>query len=156
MAASSSFALSPLSQSRLEEVHPDLRRVVRQAIHLSVVDFAVLEGRRSRERQEELFRSGASHTLNSRHLTGHAVDLGVWRGGEISWHWPEYLHLAAAVREASLAVRVPVVWGGCWCTLSSVPDVRGAVREYVDRRESSGFQPFLDGGHFELPRDRYP
>ena len=131
------FRLSRLSESRLIGVHPDLVRVVRRALELSPVDFKVLEGLRSAERQQQLVSSGASRTMNSRHLTGHAVDLAPYLDTdgdgdrEVSWHWPHYYPLAEAVKRAAAELQVPVEWGGDWIT-------------------------FKDGPHWQLPRDRYP
>jgi len=70
-----SYVLGKRSKERLEGVHPDLVAVVERAIEISKMDFFVGEGLRSVERQEKLVASGASRTMNSRHLTGHAVDL---------------------------------------------------------------------------------
>ena len=72
------FKLGPRSVARLKGVHPDLVKVVERAIQLTPVDFTVLEGLRSLERQKALVAAGASQTLKSRHLDGHAVDLGAW------------------------------------------------------------------------------
>jgi peptidoglycan L-alanyl-D-glutamate endopeptidase CwlK len=105
--------------------------VVKTAITLTPVDFAVLEGLRSKARQRELFNAGASQTLNSRHLTGHAVDLGAWVGGEIRWDWPLYDRIANAMKMAANIEKVPIQWGGDWTS-------------------------FRDGPHFQLPRDKYP
>lgn len=80
----SGFSLGARSLLRLQGVHPSLVRVVKRAIRITPVDFTVLEGVRSRERQAELVRIGASKTMNSRHLTGHAVDLAPWVGGKSS------------------------------------------------------------------------
>ena len=70
-----SYALGERSRQRLACVHPDLVKVVERAIQITPVDFTVLEGRRTKERQAELLKAGATTTMNSRHLTGHAVDL---------------------------------------------------------------------------------
>ena len=70
------FKLGARSLTRLRGVHPDLVKVVTRAIEISTLDFTVLEGVRSLERQQALVEAGASQTLKSRHLTGHAVDLG--------------------------------------------------------------------------------
>ena len=79
------FALSLRSQSTLHSIHHDLRKVVERAIQITTVDFAVIEGKvRSKERQIELYRTGKSKTMRSRHLTGHAVDLAAWVNGAIS------------------------------------------------------------------------
>jgi len=125
------FALSKRSIGRLAGIHPDLRRVVEQAIRITPVDFTVLEGVRSEKRQEELFDAGASSTMNSRHLTGHAVDLGAMVGPDIRWDWPLYYKLAEAMQKAATEQDVYIEWGGGWTE-------------------------FQDGPHFQLPWLRYP
>jgi peptidoglycan L-alanyl-D-glutamate endopeptidase CwlK len=125
------FKLSAKSLSRLEGVHPDLVKVVHRAIENSTVDFAVLEGLRTPERQQQLVKAGASLTLKSRHLTGHAVDLGAIVGGQVRWDWPLYYKIAEAMKDAARDLKVPITWGGDWTM-------------------------FKDGPHFELYRKTYP
>ena len=125
------FTLGHRSKQRLKGVHPDLVKVVERAIQFTTVDFAVLEGLRTPERQKALVEAGASQTLNSRHLTGHAVDLGAWVGDEVRWDWPLYHKIAAAMKEAAKQVDVPIEWGGDW-------------------------RNFRDGPHFQLPRKTHP
>lgn len=81
----SSYKLSQRSQSNLKGVHQDLVRVVRLAITFSEYDFVVIEGIRSLARQKALIKEGKSKTLNSRHLTGHAVDIVPLVNGAIPW-----------------------------------------------------------------------
>ena len=122
---------------RLAGVHPDLVRVVERA--RLAVPFIVVEGLRTRERQERLIAIGASRTRASRHLTGHAVDLAYWlddgdgapEAGEVRWDWPLYRQLATAMKTAATEEGVALVWGGDWKT-------------------------FPDGPHFELDRRTYP
>lgn len=76
------YKLSKKSLDRMKGVHPDLVKVVKRAIQISEVDFTVTEGLRDIERQRELVKSGASKTMNSRHLTGHAVDLIALKNGQ--------------------------------------------------------------------------
>lgn len=125
------FTLSPRSYKRLEGVHPDLVRMVERAIAITEVDFVVLEGLRTKERQAELLKAGASRTMNSRHITGHAVDLGAWVDKQVDWSWPLYSKIAAAMKQAATEQNVPITWGGDWRT-------------------------FRDGPHFELNRSKYP
>ena len=87
----SRFILGVRSKMNLRGVHPHLVDVVNRAIKLSDVDFTVTEGIRSLERQKQLVAAGASKTLNSRHLTGHAVDLAAVVGGKVRWDWELYL-----------------------------------------------------------------
>lgn len=125
------FVLSQASKSKLTGVHPDLVRVVERAISITDVDFKVLEGMRPPERQAQLVRAGASTTMRSRHLTGHAVDLGALINGKIRWDWPLYYKIAAAMKLAAADLNIPIEWGGDW-------------------------KKFKDGPHFQLPWKDYP
>lgn len=125
------FKLGKRSLQRLEGVHPDLVKVVQRAIEISDIDFTVLEGLRTKARQSQLVAAGASQTMNSRHITGHAVDLGAMVGGEVRWDWPLYKQVASAMKVAAQQLNIPIVWGGDWKTLK-------------------------DGPHFELHRRFYP
>lgn len=125
------FKLGQRSLERLEGVHPDLVAIVKHAITISPNDFTVLEGLRSIERQQKLVDSGASTTMKSRHITGHAVDLGALVDGEIRWDWPLYHILASSMKQAAEDLNLIIEWGGSWKT-------------------------FPDGPHFQLPHIEYP
>ena len=125
------FTFSERSLRNLQGVQPDLVRVVRAALALSPVDFAVIEGLRTIERQKELVAAGASKTMNSRHITGHAVDLGAYVDGQVDWSWPLYERIAAAMKLAAKELGVAIVCGADWTK-------------------------FRDGPHFELDRKAYP
>jgi len=112
---------------KLSGVHTDLVSVVKLAISKSEVDFTVLEGIRSPVRQKELYKAGKSTTLNSRHITGHAVDLAPW---PISWEWEDFYPIADAMKAAAEELDVPLEWGGDW-------------------------KSFPDGPHFQLSRKKY-
>jgi len=113
--------LGQRSLSRLEGVHPDLVRIVKKAAALSDLDFTVLEGIRSVERQKQLVSQGASKTMNSRHITGHAVDLAPMIAGEVRWDWPLYHKLAKIVKSAAADEKVPLQWGGDWRAFKDGP-----------------------------------
>ena len=115
------FALSQRSLRRLVGVHPDLAAVVRRAIVLTPVDFMVTEGLRTPARQAALVRAGASRTLKSRHLTGHAVDVAAMINGQVRWDWPLYPKIARAFRQAADELDVEIVWGGDWKRLRDGP-----------------------------------
>jgi len=135
---------------RLEGVHPALVRVVMRVAQQA--DVFILEGLRTRERQERLVARGASRTMDSRHLTGDAVDLGAMLDGELRWDWPLYFDLAREVQDAAQIERVDVRWGGCWEIITGGDDPENMQSEYIDRCRSAGRSPFLDGAHFEIPR----
>ena len=125
------FKLSQKSKDRMAGVHPDLVAVVNRAIEITAVDFAVLEGVRSQTKQAQLVKAGASQTMRSRHLTGHAIDLGAHVGGSVRWDWPLYDRISEAVKAAAAELATPIEWGGDWVT-------------------------FKDGPHFQLPWQEYP
>lgn len=149
--------LSKKSLDRLSGVHPKLVEVVRLAIGDTEIDFGVLEGVRSKARQAQLVASGASKTMDGRHITGHAVDLGAMVGGTVRWDWPLYYKVAEAMQRAAKTLGVPIVWGGVWdIPLRDIGDPADAVADYVVRRKAMGKKAFIDGPHFELSREAFP
>ena len=125
------YSLSRASLAELAGVHPDLVKVVKRAIKLTPVDFRVLEGLRSPARQKKLKAAGASTILNSRHITGHAIDVAALIDGKIDWSWPLYPKIAHAFKKAAAELGIPIVCGVDW-------------------------KRFPDGGHVELTRKQYP
>jgi len=131
------FKFSAQSIVKLEHVHPDLVRVVHRALELTPTDFAVTYGLRSPEAQRILVAAGKSKTMNSRHLTGHAVDLTPWvelrkkfsDGRTVDR--PYFVNVATAMKEAGKELDIPLEWGGDWKT-------------------------FADLYHFQLPWNAYP
>jgi peptidoglycan L-alanyl-D-glutamate endopeptidase CwlK len=95
------------------------------------MSFIVTEGLRTKERQKQLFDAGATRTMNSRHLTGHAVDIAVTLNGKVRWDWPLYEQMAVIIKRVAVLTNTPIVWGGDWKT-------------------------FRDGPHYELDRKKYP
>lgn len=122
----SNFKLSQRSLRNLEEVHSGLVMVVKEAIKITKVDFCVTEGIRTVDRQRKLFEAGATTTMRSRHLDGHAVDLAAYVDGSIRWDWPLYHKIAEAMQAASDDLKIKVEWGGKW-------------------------RKFPDGPHFQIP-----
>jgi len=125
------YKFSQRSLDRLKGVHPDLVKVVHRALELTDIDFAVIEGLRTVERQKELLQNRATTTMRSRHLTGHAVDIAAVIGKEIRWDWPLYSQLAHYMKAAARELNIPIEWGGDWTT-------------------------FKDGPHYQLPWKDYP
>lgn len=108
------FRFGARSRRALYGVHPDLVAVVTLALKLSELDFVVIEGLRTKYRQAILVKAGASRTMNSKHLTGHAVDLAVYLDKQIRWDWGLYYGLAVTMKEAAAQLNIPIVWGGDW------------------------------------------
>lgn len=132
MAAGPAGEWDARSAKNLVGVHPDLLAVMNRAQKDSPLPFMVIEGLRTIERQRQLVASGASQTLRSRHLTGHAVDIvPLDPKGQVSWDWPLYDKLSVAVKHAAASLSIPIEWGGDWRT-------------------------FKDGPHWQLPWAKYP
>jgi peptidoglycan LD-endopeptidase CwlK len=131
MGKKKNFVLGARSKQRLTGVHPDLVKVVERAIEITEIDFTVLEGLRTLATQKKYVANGASKTMRSRHLTGHAVDLAPMVSGKVSWHWPHYHLLAPAMKQAAAELGIPIEWGGDW-------------------------RSFKDGPHWQLPWKNYP
>ena len=113
------YALGAASQAKLVGVHPDLAKVVRRAIQITKQDFTVTEGLRTKARQTYLVQTGKSKTMNSRHLTGHAVDLAPVVGGKISWDWDHFWPIVTAMETAAKELGIPLESGARW---RSFPD----------------------------------
>ena len=148
-----SFKLSQRSLDRLEGVHPDLVYCVKDAIGMSKIDFGVICGMRTEAEQRELVDKGASQTMASKHLTGHAVDLMAYVGSRASWELNLYDDIADAMAQAARNNNVTIRWGAAW----SVDDIRlwngtmeDAMNSYIALRRREGRRVFLDGPHFEL------
>jgi len=122
------YKLGTRSLQKLSGVHPDLVAVVKRAIELSEQDFSVLEGIRHINRQKELVKAGKSTTMNSRHLTGHAVDLVPY---PVSWDWEYFYPIVDAMKAAAEELDIEITCGADW-------------------------ENFPDGPHFELNWKAYP
>lgn len=115
------YSFSQRSKDRMQGVHPDIVDVMELALSRSHIDFTVLEGLRSPARQKELYDSGASKTMNSRHLTGHAIDIAPIANGQVTWDWPVYHELAPVVKKAAADLGVDLEWGGDWASFPDGP-----------------------------------
>lgn len=115
------FKFSQRSEKNLTGVRPELVAVTRRALQLSEVDFGITEGLRTLERQKQLYAEGKSQTLNSRHLTGEAVDVVAYLGSQISWDFPLYRKISEAFKQAAAELNTPIEWGGDWKTLIDGP-----------------------------------
>lgn len=153
------------SQAELTQVHEDLVRVHDEALPRSPVDYGIIDGARTRDEQRELVNAGASFTMESRHLlTGDpplakATDAVPFVRGKYRWEWGPIYKMATAILSAARDLDVALRWGGVWDRASTdldLDDLEGEVLRYVGRRQRLGRRVFLDGPHFELPRETHP
>jgi peptidoglycan L-alanyl-D-glutamate endopeptidase CwlK len=140
------FTLDVQSERALRGVNPDLVRVVRTAASISPIPFRCTEGLRTLERQKQLKAQGMSKTLNSRHLTGHAVDLvpivDVTGDGKVTgedmWHHAQLVKLSPYIRQAFKQCGVPCTWGGDWKNGWDKPHWELPWKQYPIRTASMG------------------
>lgn len=121
------FILGKRSTDNLQGVHPDLVRVVKRALELSDVDFTVIEGLRTKERQAELLKQGFTKTMNSRHIIGQAVDIVPL---PVDWNNKSRFGLvAAAMKAAAAELGVKITWGGDFKTFVDLPHYQIEVQK---------------------------
>jgi peptidoglycan L-alanyl-D-glutamate endopeptidase CwlK len=155
------FAFGSKSKLNLKGVHPALVRVAERAIALSEQDFMVHDGLRTMAEQRANVASGASQTLDSKHLPqgdglAHAVDLVPWIGGAPKWDWPAIYVIAEAVHQAAKELGTQMVWGAVWDrSFLTLPGdragLKAAMEGYGQRRRAMGKKKvFYDGPHYQL------
>lgn len=144
------YKLGSKSIKKLSGVHPDLVKVVKEAITTSEVDFGVVFGVRTAAEQHELYLKGRTkpgsivtykdgYKNKSNHQPkedgyGYSVDLAVWTGVTYDWNdIPKYRLVAKAMLDAAKKLGIKIRWGADWDMDGSTSDER-----------------FLDWGHFEL------
>jgi len=124
------FSFGIKSSEKLSKVHPDLQKVFNEAFKESPLDFSITEGLRTKERQKELFDAGKSQTMNSRHITGKAVDIAVIKDGTVTWDFQYYRIVTDHIKSVAKKLDIPIVCGIDWTS-------------------------FVDGPHIELHRAKY-
>lgn len=116
---------SKRSLNELKNVHPDLVKVMTEAIKDTPVDFVVICGHRGKEAQDLAFAEGKSKLKypKSRHniMPAEAVDIVPYVGGKISWGADYYKPLALHILHTAETLGVPLTWGGTFKTLVDMP-----------------------------------
>jgi len=145
------YYLGQGSQQELVGVDSGMVQVVEYAIQITPVDFSVHDGLRILEEQREYVRTGVSTTMQSKHLTGDAVDLVPYINGRLRWEWRPIYQIAAAMHEAALYYNYPLIWGGVWDRiLTDLPgDAESLRQEMLAYNERHPGDDFNDGPHFE-------
>lgn len=115
------YRFSRSSERQLRTVKPALAAVMRRALELSTIDFGISEGKRTAHRQQLLLAAGATRTLDSKHLTGDAVDVAAYVNGMVRWDWPLYAKIAVAVKQAAAELHTEIRWGGDWLKFKDGP-----------------------------------
>lgn len=126
------FKFSQRSENNLKGVNPELVKVIRRALEITPVDFIVIEGLRAQARQKEMVATGKSQTMNSRHLTGHAVDI---IPVNTAWKIEEFKPLLKAVKQAADEQGLKLRFGINWKNDPALP---------IETK-------FIDAPHVEIP-----
>ena len=106
------YHYSKKSQSMIETVCPELKSLLAEAI--KYVDVTILEGHRTKTRQEELVKTGKSKTMNSKHCfyPSKAVDIAI---SPIDWDNRERFFFLGGLMTALAAKHgIKIRWGGDW------------------------------------------
>ena len=109
--------LSKLSLERLVGVDERLKAVVIECAARCPFPFNVSEGLRTVEQQREYVKQGKSRTMNSKHLTGKAVDLYPLTMNRKQVDWSRFEDLADLMFQVAKDQDTEIVWGGNWKTL---------------------------------------
>ena len=144
--------LSRRSIDKMKTLHADMRAVVYRASEIlrdtgdGSLDFRVGETDRTLERQSKLKASGASSTMNSRHLVkplnengqwvprAAAVDLIALTNGQVSWHWPLYHRITEAMDQAAAELGVQIDSGSKWTRFPDGPHHQLSWKHYPVKR----------------------
>lgn len=126
------FKFSQRSENNLKGVNPALIKIIRRALEITPVDFIVIEGLRTQDRQKELVATGKSQTMNSRHLSGNAIDI---IPVNTSWAIDEFKPLLNAVKQSADEQGVKLRFGINWKNDPALP---------IETK-------FIDAPHIEIP-----
>lgn len=135
------YSFGNKSEEKLNGVNPDIVRVARRALSFGVMDFSVIEGLRTAERQQDLYREGKSQldgvTVRSKHQGGNAIDILPYPAVVNSVNvWDDkqrFCVLAGLMYAAASLEGVSIRWGGDW-----------------DGDGNNADSSFFDAPHFEL------
>lgn len=116
------WSLNQRSLGRLKYLHPDLVSVVHLAVKYSKQRFQVTQGIRTIAQQRDYLAAGKSRTLDSRHLTAHAIDFHALDDkGNALWEAVFYAEIARAVFKAAKELGIEIKWGGNWKSFKDYP-----------------------------------
>jgi len=106
------------SRERLKGVDSRLVNVLNELI--KIMDVTIIEGLRTKERQEELVAQGASKTKYSKHIEGRAVDVAPY---PVDWEDRERFHyMGGMIRGIGKQMGVNIRWGGDWDSDGEIKD----------------------------------
>lgn len=113
------MAFNELSVDRMQGVDPRLIEILQITRQRTGIPFEITEGLRDSERQAELVEASKSQTMNSKHLTGNALDIHILNpDGSANWDFEAYRPIADAAKQVAAELGYnDLVWGGDWQSL---------------------------------------
>lgn len=116
------LAFGTASTNRLATVVPELQLLATNVLAYEIIDFAVTDGRRSKERQNQYFAEGRSKVKwpKSRHNVMHpddlakALDMTPFVNGVLSYEKTHCCVLAGIVLSEAKRLGLNLRWGGNW------------------------------------------
>jgi len=105
------------SRHRLVGVHPSLTKILFEVVQMYDISIPPSGGLRTEAQQAELFASGKSKTINSKHLIqsdgyGHAVDVVPY---PVDWDDSKrFFFMAGAIMMSAKRNNIKIRWGHDW------------------------------------------
>lgn len=113
-----SFNFSKTSLKRLHTCHPDLIKVLEEAIKLSPIDFGVACGHRTIAEQQEVYKQkkskcdGIKNKSKHNHNPSLAVDVYAFVNGKASWDKTHLGIVAGVILSTANRMGIKLTWGG--------------------------------------------
>ena len=120
------FKFSKSSLDKLNSVDPQLQLLANEVLKITPYDFAITEGLRTLEKQQEYFKKGASKCdgikNRSKHQDGKAIDIMCYdKDGKGTWEESYYREVADVFKQKAKELNINIVWGGDWKTFKDCP-----------------------------------
>lgn len=115
------YRFSNRSLKNLKGVDAKLVILAGLMLNISPYDFVITEGLRTKERQKFLVKTGKSQTMNSKHITGHAIDIAILINGKVTWDLKYYKEFAYEFKKLAKLLNFNVTWGGDWKSFVDAP-----------------------------------
>ena len=123
------------SKQRLKGVDAKLVNVLNELI--KVMDVTIIEGVRSKEKQQEYFKNGKSKidgvTKKGMHQLGKAVDLAPY---PVDWkNTKRFYYMGGMLRGIAKQLNIKVRWGGDWDSDGKIKDQTFNDLVHIEIRE---------------------
>jgi len=120
------FKFSKSSINKLNTVDKRLQLLANEVLEISPYDFAITEGLRTLEKQQEHFKKGVSKCdgikNKSKHQEGKAIDIMVYdENSKGTWEERYYREVANIFKQKARELNINIRWGGDWKSFKDCP-----------------------------------